>query len=145
MLNIAILGSGRGSNFVAIERAIKEGRLPDTTIVLVISSSAGAGILERARELGIPARHISRKQFDSDDGFVTAMVEALSEHGATFIALAGYMKRLPSQIVQSFRNRIVNIHPALLPRFGGKGMYGIRVSPVANAYLKETPAPAPSK
>ena len=126
-LNIAVFGSGRGSNFQAILRAMEQGKLPDTRIVLVMSNNPGAGILEIARNHGVPALALSERQFPTEEQFVSNLLHVLSEHDANFIALAGYMKRLHPRLIQAYRNAIVNIHPALLPKFGGKGLYGIHV------------------
>lgn len=126
-LNIAVFASGKGSNFKAILEAIQAGRIPNTQIVLVISNNADAGALVTAREHGIPAMHVTRRQFGSDDEFNIALLALLHHHGANFIVLAGYMKLIDRRIVQTYRSRIVNIHPALLPAFGGKGMYGMAV------------------
>lgn len=127
MLNIAVLGSGRGSNFNAILDAIHNGELPDSRIVLVVSNNSDAGILERARAAGLPARHISQKLSGSVEAFTADLLAALRAAAASLIVLAGYMKQLPAAIIREYRHRIINIHPALLPAFGGKGMYGIRV------------------
>ena len=127
MLNIAVFASGKGSNFRAIQSAILSGSIPKAKIDLVISNNSDAGALAAAHEYGIPAMHLSRKQYSSDDEFNAAMMRALEEHGVNFIVLAGYMKKIDSSIIQRFRNRILNIHPALLPAFGGSGMYGMRV------------------
>jgi phosphoribosylglycinamide formyltransferase-1 len=126
-LKIAVFASGRGSNFEAILTAIGEGRIPGASIVVVISNNPGAGALETARTNGIPALHISSAQFGSPEAFDAGVLGALEEHGANFIVLAGYMKKIRPAVIAKFRNRIVNIHPALLPAFGGKGMYGERV------------------
>jgi phosphoribosylglycinamide formyltransferase-1 len=80
-----------------------------------------------ARERGIPALHLSRKQFPTDEAFASAMLKELADHKVGLIALAGYMKKLDPVIVKTYKNRILNIHPALLPSFGGQGMYGIHV------------------
>ena len=127
MLNVAVFGSGRGSNFQAILTALEQGSLPGVAIRLVISNSSSAGILDIARTQCIPAFHLSRKQFPSEETFTDALLALLERHGVDFIALAGYMKRVPARVVAAFRGRIINIHPALLPRFGGSGMYGRRV------------------
>ena len=127
MLQLAVLGSGRGSTFQAILRAIEEGRLPSTRVCLVISNNSDAGILALARSAGIPALHVSQKQFPTEEAFTDAMLLALQRHGAELIVLAGYMKRVPSRFVREYRGRILNIHPALLPKFGGQGMYGRHV------------------
>lgn len=127
MLQVAILGSGRGSNFQAILNALQRGEIPNVRIRIVLSNNSGAGILELARANNIPAVHLSQLMFPDRDRFVEAMLNAFRDHDVNFIALAGYMKQLDSRIISKFRNRIVNIHPALLPKYGGKGMYGMHV------------------
>ncbi len=124
MLNIAVLGSGRGSNFQAILTAIQQGRISNAKIAVVISNNSGAGILEIARNNSLPAVHLSHRQFPTEDEFVDALLSLLSAHGVTFIVLAGYMKRIHPRVINAYRHRIINIHPALLPRHGGPGMYG---------------------
>ena len=124
MLNIAVLGSGRGSNFQAILTAIQQGRIPNARIAVVISNNSGAGILEIARNNSLPAVHLSHRQFPTEDEFVDALLSLLSAHGVNFIVLAGYMKRIHPRVINAYRHRIINIHPALLPRHGGPGMYG---------------------
>ena len=127
MLNIAVLGSGRGSNFQAILTAIQQGRIPGATIRVVISNNSDAGILEIARNNFLPAVHLSHRQFPTEDEFVDALLSLLRVHGVNFIVLAGYMKRIHHRVIEAFRHRIINIHPALLPRHGGPGMYGRHV------------------
>ena len=126
-LNIAVFASGRGSNFRAILDAIRSGTIPGAAVVLAVSNNPGSGALEIARENNIPALHISEKQFPAEEHFTKALLDALAAHEVNFVALAGYMKMLPGPLVRRFRNRIVNIHPALLPAHGGKGMYGMHV------------------
>lgn len=121
MLKIAVLGSGRGSNFQAIFSAIQDGKIPLAEIVLVITNNAGAGILDLARKHGIPAVHLGNNQR------ADKLCELLHEAKVALVVLAGYMKKLDTRVVSAYRNRIINIHPALLPRFGGKGMYGLHV------------------
>jgi len=127
MLRIAVFASGRGSNFRAILQAIHAGSIRNTEIVLVISNKSDAGALDTARANNIPAVYLDQKQFDSEQDFTQALLTLLDRHGVNFIALAGYLKKLSAEVVRRFKNRIVNIHPALLPDFGGKGMYGIHV------------------
>ena len=127
MLHIAVFGSGRGSNFKAIVDAVERGRITGARIRLVLSNNSQAGILDLARTHGIPAVHLSRKQFADEGEYVNALLDVLRAHEANFIALAGYMKRVPPPVIAVYRNRIINIHPALLPKFGGQGMYGIHV------------------
>jgi formyltetrahydrofolate-dependent phosphoribosylglycinamide formyltransferase len=126
-LHIAVFGSGSGTNFEAIHAAIQQGKIPHTTIRVVLSNNPAAGILERARKRGIPAVHLSPKQFAHEREFNDVLLATLREHDVNFIVLAGYMKRVPPRIISAYRERIVNIHPALLPKFGGQGMYGMHV------------------
>ncbi len=127
MLNIAVFVSGKGSNFRAIQKAILNGFIRNAKIVLVISNNSDAGALDIACEHGIPAVHLSRKQYTTDNEFNNSVLQTLRQHGANFIVLAGYMKKIDSSIIRHYRNRILNIHPALLPAFGGSGMYGMHV------------------
>ncbi|MFI5251861.1 MAG: phosphoribosylglycinamide formyltransferase [Bacteroidota bacterium] len=123
-LKIAVFASGRGSNFVAILQAIERGEIPGAAIVIVISNNSSAGALQLARDHNIAAVHISCKQYASDEDFTKALQSLLHEHGVNFIVLAGYMKKIYPRIIKEYQNRIINIHPALLPAFGGEGMYG---------------------
>ncbi len=123
-LIIAVFASGKGSNFKAILDALRSGTISNARIALVISNNPGAGALALAREYDIPAVHLSRKQFSGDDEFEGELIRLLHGKTINFIVLAGYMKKLPPAVVRLYRNRIVNIHPALLPKFGGSGMYG---------------------
>ena len=124
---IAVFASGRGSNAQAILDAIEADIIRNATIVAVISNNSDAGVLTLAREHDIPAVHANRKGFKSDEEWCQALLTMLDDFGANFIVLAGYMKKVDAEIVRRFRNRIVNIHPALLPDFGGPGMYGMHV------------------
>jgi len=125
-MNIAVFASGRGSNFQAILNAIQGGRLP-ASISLVVSNNSSAGALEIARAHGIPAVHRSLRQFPQAEAFDDDLLALLDRHRVDLIALAGYMKQLSPRFVATYRNRIVNVHPALLPAFGGPGMYGLHV------------------
>jgi phosphoribosylglycinamide formyltransferase 1 len=127
MLNIAVFGSGRGSNFKAILDAIDEGTIPGARIVCVISNNSAAGILEIARTHSIPAYHLSQKNSPGEETFAQTLLEVLQSHSVNLVVLAGYMKLLHPRIIATYRQRIINIHPALLPKFGGKGMYGHHV------------------
>ena len=125
-MNIAVFASGRGSNFQAILNALHRGFLP-ATVTLFVSNNAGAGAFEIARSHNIPALHLSQRQFSSEEAYVTAMLATLRDHRVELIALAGYMRLIPAPVIRAFRNKILNVHPALLPAFGGKGMYGPHV------------------
>ncbi len=125
-LRLGVFASGRGSNFSAILDAIDAGRL-NASVAVLISSDPAAGALETARSRGIRPETVSSAGFESRGAFVARLTDVLRESGAGFIALAGYMKRVPPEVVALYPGRIVNIHPALLPAFGGKGMYGRHV------------------
>jgi phosphoribosylglycinamide formyltransferase 1 len=125
-MNIAVFASGHGSNFQAILNAIGAGLLP-ARIVVLISNKSDAGAMEIARAYNISAKHLSQKMFSSEEALADAILEVLEENHAEFIALAGYLKKIPAQVIRQYKNRIANIHPALLPSFGGEGMYGHRV------------------
>jgi phosphoribosylglycinamide formyltransferase 1 len=115
---LGILLSGRGSNFLAIHQAIADGRLPNTEIAIVLSNKADAPGLSAARELGLPAHHIpvaGRTPLERDEEFI----ECLNEAKVDLVCLAGYMRIISPGFVAAFPNRIVNIHPSLLPSFPG--------------------------
>ena len=122
-MNIGVFASGRGSNFQAILDAIHQ-RVLTARVSLLLSNKSDAGALEIARAHHIPAIHLSQKQFADEPSFAAAMMRLLKEHDVQIIALAGYLKKIPVSVVREYRNRILNIHPALLPSFGGHGMYG---------------------
>jgi len=133
-MNLAVFvgTKGRGSNLMAIHDAITAGRL-NARIVAVVGTDSAAPALERARGAGLPVRVVPAKGRDAA-GYADALVDALREAGADAIALAGYLRILPEAVVDGWRHRIVNIHPALLPAFGGKGMYGHHVHEAVIAY-----------
>jgi phosphoribosylglycinamide formyltransferase 1 len=122
-MNIAIFASGRGSNFQAILSAIDAGFLP-ARITVLISNRSDAGALDIAHARRIQTSHLSQKMFPSEEALAEAMLNVLSQQRAELLVLAGYLKKIPLQVIRRYRNRIVNIHPALLPLFGGVGMYG---------------------
>jgi phosphoribosylglycinamide formyltransferase-1 len=122
-MNIAIFASGRGSNFQAILGAIDVGLLP-ARITVLISDRSDAGALDIAQARRIQTSHLLQKMFPSEEALAEAMLNVLSQQRAELLVLAGYLKKIPLQVVRRYRNRIVNIHPALLPLFGGAGMYG---------------------
>lgn len=125
-LNIVCFASGRGSNVRALYDALSKGTIP-ARIALIISNNSGSGVLEFAREKDLPWLHCSEKQFANYSEFSQALLTALDKAEADLIVLAGYMKKLPSEICKKFSGKILNIHPALLPAFGGPGMYGMHV------------------
>ena len=123
---LAIMGSGRGSNMESICQAAEEGRL-NADVVCVVSNNSGAYILDRARKRGIPAYHVSSKTHCESHQETEYLVNILNSHHVDLICLAGYMKKIPPALLAAYPGKILNIHPALLPSFGGKGMYGMRV------------------
>jgi len=125
-MNIGFLASHGGSNMQAIIDACKAGRLSAVPVV-VISNNGESRALERARNEAIPSYYLSGKTHPDPDGLDQAILDVLILHGVDVVALAGYMKKLGPKTLAHFRGRILNIHPALLPKHGGKGMYGIRV------------------
>ncbi len=125
-MKIAVLASGRGSNFRAIQEHIQSEKL-DCEIPVLICDKPSAGALELAARFGIATEVISPGQFSTPDDFGAALLNALTEYRVDFIFLAGYLRKIPVNVIERFSNRIFNIHPALLPSFGGKGMYGKRV------------------
>ena len=125
-LRIGALASGGGSNLQAIIDAVADGRL-DAEIVLAISNNSRSRALQRARDAGILVAHISGATHPDPDARDAAIGEALANRGVELVALAGYMKKLGPRALGRFPNRVVNIHPSLLPKFGGRGMYGGRV------------------
>jgi len=126
VLKIAVFASGRGSNFEALNRAIVDQQF-SAKIVVVISNNSSSGALSLAQSFGIPAFHLSQRQFADSKLFREKVLETLQAYDVNFIVLAGYMKKLDIEIIRAFPNRIINIHPALLPKFGGAGMYGMNV------------------
>jgi len=126
MARCAIFASGGGSNFQSLIDKKKEGKLTVDLSVLIVNNS-GAGAVKRAEDNDIPVLHCAPSHFETEAAYTRQLDEHLKKFDVEYIALAGYMKKLPSEIVARFRNRIMNIHPGLLPAFGGKGMYGSRV------------------
>ncbi len=125
-MKIAVFVSGGGTNLQAIIDNTKDGILKDIEIVLVLSSSKGAYALERAANNGIKSVVVSKKDFDSIEAWDEAVLAAVEESGAELIVLAGYLSLMGPKVVSKYSNRIINIHPALIPSFCGAGMYGIR-------------------
>lgn len=121
---LAVLVSGRGTNLQAILDATRAPDYP-AEVVVVISDRPGAYALERARQAGVPAYVVPWSRDPADFG--RRLAEVLDAHRAQWVCLAGFLRILPPEFVQRYRGRILNIHPSLLPAFGGRGMYGERV------------------
>ena len=126
MTKIAVFASGRGSNFQAVFKKIREGYL-SCQIAVLISDNLKAGALEFAEQKNIDTFAVKPKEFPTPEAFGKRLIAILTEHQIDYILLAGYLKKIPDNVIDHFENRILNIHPALLPSFGGKGMYGIHV------------------
>ena len=127
MKNIVVLVSGGGTNLQALIDAQKAGKIPDGRITCVISSSASAYALTRAKENGISTRIIEPSSYSSKERYSQALLEALFQEYADLIVLAGFMTILDKQIIHSYHNQIINVHPSLIPSFCGPGYYGLRV------------------
>ena len=131
MLNIAVLVSGGGTNLQAIIDRIEDGTVKNTVIRTVICNNPKAKALERAERHGIEAVCISPKHYETRDDFNRALLNAIDERGIDLIVLAGFMVVVPPMIIQKYRNRIINIHPSLIPSFCGTGYYGLHVHEAA--------------
>ena len=127
MLKVAVLVSGGGTNLQAIIDGVKNGTITNTSIEMVISNNKNAYALTRAQENGIEARGISPKDFETREEFNEALFEALTEREIDLVVLAGCLVVIPEKIIRHFRNRIINIHPSLIPSFCGTGYYGLKV------------------
>ena len=131
---IAVLVSGGGTNLQALIDAQRRGELQSGEIVLVISNKPGAYALQRAEKAGIPALTITRKDCGSTEAFEAALLAALEENHIDLIILAGFMSILSADFTRRYPDRILNVHPSLIPSFCGKGMYGLRVHQAALDY-----------
>ncbi len=125
-MNLGLFASHRGSNAQAIIDACGGGRL-NARPVLLVSNNSGSPAAERARLARVPFLHLSGVTHPDPDALDRAVLEALRAHGVELVVLAGYMKKIGPRTLLAYRGRILNTHPALLPRFGGEGMYGMRV------------------
>jgi phosphoribosylglycinamide formyltransferase 1 len=125
-MNIGFLASHGGSNMQAIVDACTSGVL-DATPAIIISNNGDSQALERARTEGIPNQHLSSKTVSADQDLDQVILDALVGHGVDIVVLAGYMRKIGPKVLAHFKGRILNIHPSLLPKFGGQGMYGMRV------------------
>ena len=127
MLRIGVLVSGGGTNLQAIIDSVENGTITNTEIAVVISNNAGAYALERAKNHGIAAECISPKSYETRELFNEALLERIDSYNLDLIVLAGFLVNIPAAMVQKYPNRIVNIHPSLIPSFCGKGFYGLKV------------------
>lgn len=127
MLRIAVLVSGGGTNLQAIMDGVADGTIHDTEIAVVISNNRKAYALERARNNNIPAECVSPKDYADREEFYRALLQRVDSYRVDLIVLAGFLVAIPPSMVEAYRNRIINIHPSLIPSFCGKGHYGIHV------------------
>lgn len=127
MLNIAVLVSGGGTNLQALIDAEKDGKIKNGKIALVVSSNTKAYALKRAESAGIPAEILLRRGFDQQDAYDEALLALLSRYHIGLVVLAGFMTIISENVVSHYRNKIINIHPSLIPSFCGPGYFGLRV------------------
>jgi phosphoribosylglycinamide formyltransferase 1 len=126
MMKCAVFASGGGSNFQALINRRESGEL-HVDFALFMGNNSTAPAFDRARKLGVPVVHCSPSHFDNEQHYAEHLLAVLKQHSIELIILAGYMKKIPASVVTAFKHRIVNIHPALLPAFGGAGLYGQKV------------------
>lgn len=131
MLRIAVMVSGGGTNLQAIIDGIKDGTITNTEIAAVISNNAGAYALTRAEENGIKALCISPKNYETREIFNQALLDEVNALNVDLIVLAGFLVKIPEEMVHQYSHRIINIHPSLIPSFCGVGYYGLRVHEAA--------------
>ncbi len=127
MLRIAVLVSGGGTNLQAIIDSMKQGKITNTEIGVVISNREQAYAIDRAKQYGINTAVVSPKDYENREEFNLALCEALDSYQVDLIVLAGYLVILPKVLIEKYPNKIINIHPSLIPSFCGPGFYGLRV------------------
>ena len=131
MLKLAVLVSGGGTNLQAIIDAIDAGTTTNAKIDVVISNNANAYALERAKNHGIEGMCISPKSYENREQFNDALTQTIVDRGIDLVVLAGYLVIIPPQLIAAYKNRIINIHPSLIPSFCGTGYYGLKVHEAA--------------
>ena len=133
MLRVLVMVSGGGTNLQAIIDGVENGTITNTELVGVISNNPNAYALERAKNHGIPAQCVSPKDYESRDIFNEKLLEAVNAYKPDLIVLAGFLVVIPPAMIQAYKNRIINIHPSLIPAFCGTGYYGLKVHEAALA------------
>ena len=133
MLRVGVMVSGGGTNLQAILDAIDSGKITNAKVEVVISNNPGAYALERARNHGIEAVCISPKRFENRAAFNEAFLKKTDEYNLDLIVLAGFLVTIPEEMIRKYRNKIINIHPSLIPSFCGVGYYGLKVHEAALA------------
>lgn len=131
MLRVAVLVSGGGTNLQAIIDSVAEGKISNTELVAVISNNYGVYALERAKNAGIKDIVVSPKDFEKREDFHKALIDTLDSLNVDLIVLAGYLVVIPPELIDKYENRIINIHPSLIPSFCGTGFYGLKVHEAA--------------
>lgn len=133
MLRVGVMVSGGGTNLQAILDAVDNGTITNAKIAVVISNNPGAYALERAKSRGIEAVCLSPRSFESRDAFNEAFLAKVDEYELDLIVLAGFLVTIPAAMIAKYRNRIINVHPSLIPSFCGVGYYGLKVHEAALA------------
>lgn len=133
MKNIAVLVSGGGTNLQAILDAESRGENPHGKVTLVVASKPGVYALERAAAAGVESAVVRRKNYADSEAFDAALVRVLQEHSIDVVVLAGFLSVLGPSVIEAYRDRILNVHPSLIPSFCGPGFYGLRVHEAALA------------
>ncbi|MGN0371805.1 MAG: phosphoribosylglycinamide formyltransferase [Enterocloster sp.] len=133
MLRVGVMVSGGGTNLQAILDAIDSGKITNAKVEVVISNNAGAYALERAKNHGIEALCLSPKNYETREAFNEAFLAKADEYQLDLIVLAGFLVTIPAAMIQKYRNRIINVHPSLIPSFCGVGYYGLKVHEAALA------------
>lgn len=131
MLRVGVMVSGGGTNLQAILDAVDTKKITNAEIAVVISNNKNAYALERAKNHGIPAIAMSPKDFETRDAFNQAFLEKVDEYQLDLIVLAGFLVTIPAAMIRKYRNKIINIHPSLIPSFCGVGYYGLKVHEAA--------------
>ncbi|HIX16797.1 phosphoribosylglycinamide formyltransferase [Subdoligranulum sp. DSM 109015] len=133
MMKIAVLVSGGGTNLQAILESERRGENPNGKVTLVVASKPGVYALERAASFGVPTAVVSRKDYATSEEFDAALLSVLQENGIELVVLAGFLSVLGPSVIAAYPNRILNVHPSLIPSFCGPGFYGLRVHEAALA------------
>lgn len=133
MKRVAVLVSGGGTNLQALLESEARGENPNGKIVLVVASKPGVYALERAANFGVESAVVARKEYADSEAFDTALLDTLQSHQIDVVVLAGFLSVLGPRVIEAYRNRILNVHPSLIPSFCGPGFYGLRVHEAALA------------
>ncbi|MFR8003683.1 MAG: phosphoribosylglycinamide formyltransferase [Hydrogeniiclostridium sp.] len=131
MVKIAVLVSGGGTNLQALIDAQGRGEIPEGKLSLVVASKPEIYSLERAQKAGIPAIVLRKKDFDTQEAYDAALIQTLEDAGIGLVVMAGFLTIIGEKVIRKFENRILNIHPSLIPSFCGEGFYGLRVHEAA--------------